>query len=83
MKSRISPPVPVLAPLNGTFYRSEGPGKPQLAADGATVKTGDAVCIVEAMKLFNPVKATAAGQITFLVQHGTTVAKGQTIAVIA
>ena len=75
--------TPVLAPLNGTFYRSEGPGKPQLAADGATVKTGDAVCIVEAMKLFNPVKATAAGQITFLVQHGTTVAKGQTIAVIA
>jgi acetyl-CoA carboxylase biotin carboxyl carrier protein len=73
----------VLAPLNGTFYRSEAPGKPNLAADGATVKAGDAVCIVEAMKLFNPVKATAAGSITFLVQHGTAVVKNQPIAVIA
>ena len=71
------------APLNGTFYRSEGPGKPQLAADGAAVKAGDAVCIVEAMKLFNPVKATVAGKITFLVQHGATVVKGQPVAVIA
>ena len=75
--------TPVPAPLNGTFYRSEGPGKPQLAADGATVKAGDTVCIVEAMKLFNPVKATTAGKITFLVQHGATVVKGQPVAVIA
>jgi len=73
----------VLAPLNGTFYRSEAPGKPNLAADGASVKSGDAVCIVEAMKLFNPVKATASGAITFLVQHGTAVVKGQPVAVIA
>ena len=73
----------VLAPLNGTFYRSEGPGKPKLAEDGATVKSGEPVCIVEAMKLFNPVKATAAGKITFLVQHGAAVVKGQPVAVIA
>ena len=73
----------VIAPLNGTFYRSEAPGKPNLAADGASVKAGDAVCIVEAMKLFNPVKATAAGSITFLVQHGSAVVKGQPVAVIA
>ena len=73
----------VLAPLNGTFYRSEALGKPNLAADGASVKSGDAVCIVEAMKLFNPVKATASGAITFLVQHGTAVVKGQPVAVIA
>jgi len=75
--------TPVLAPLNGTFYRSEGPGKPQMAADGATVKAGDPVCIVEAMKLFNPVKATAAGKITFLVPHGAAVVKGQPVAVVA
>ena len=74
---------PVLAPLNGTFYRSAGPGKPELAADGATVKAGEPCCIVEAMKLFNPIKATAAGKITFLVKHGTLVTKGQKIAVIA
>ena len=75
--------TPVLAPLNGTFYRSDGPGKPQMAADGATVKAGDPVCIVEAMKLFNPVKATAAGKITFLVPHGAAVVKGQPVAVVA
>ena len=73
----------MLAPLNGTFYRSAGPGKPELAKDGAAVKSGDAVCIVEAMKLFNPIKATAAGKITFLVEHGKPVTKGQTLAVIA
>jgi len=75
--------TPVKAPLNGTFYRSDAPGKPQLADDGAEVKGGDAVCVVEAMKLFNPIKATAAGRITFLASHGEAVTKGQTIAVIA
>ena len=72
--------TPVLAPLNGTFYRSDAPGKPQMAADCATVKAGDAVCVVEAMKLFNPIKSPAAGKITFLVEHGKSVTKGQAIA---
>ena len=75
--------TPVLAPLNGTFYRSDAPGKPKMAEDGATVKTGQAVCVVEAMKLFNPIKASAAGKITFLVEHGKAVTKGQVVATIA
>ena len=75
--------TPVLAPLNGTFYRSDAPGKPQMAADGAMVKSGDAVCVVEAMKLFNPIKASASGKITFLAEHGKPVQKGQTLAVIS
>ncbi len=74
--------TPVLAPLNGTFYRSDAPGKPQMAADGAAVKAGDAVCVVEAMKLFNPIKAPANGKITFLVEHGKPVQKGQPLATI-
>ena len=74
--------TPVLAPLNGTFYRSAGPGKPELAADGATVKAGEPCCIVEAMKLFNPIKAPASGKITFLVEHGKGVQKGQVLATI-
>ena len=74
--------TPVVAPLNGTFYRSAGPGKPELAADGAAVKAGEPCCIVEAMKLFNPIKTTAAGKITFVVKHGDAVQKGQTLAVI-
>jgi len=73
---------PVLAPLNGTFYRSDAPGKPQMAADGASVKAGDAVCVVEAMKLFNPIKAPSAGNITFLAEHGKPVTKGQVVAVV-
>jgi oxaloacetate decarboxylase (Na+ extruding) subunit alpha len=76
------PGTPVLAPLNGTFYRSDAPGKPQMAADGAAVKAGDAVCVVEAMKLFNPIKAPANGKITFLVEHGKPVQKGQPLATI-
>ena len=75
--------APVLAPLNGTFYRSDAPGKPKMAEDGAAVKAGQAVCVVEAMKLFNPIKASAAGKITFLVEHGKAVTKGQVIAAIA
>ena len=74
--------TPVLAPLNGTFYRSDAPGKPPMAADGAAVKAGDAVCVVEAMKLFNPIKAPAGGKITFLVEHGKPVQKGQPVATI-
>jgi oxaloacetate decarboxylase alpha subunit len=77
------PGTPVLAPLNGTFYRSDAPGKPQMAADGAAVKAGDAICVVEAMKLFNPIKATAAGKVAFLVEHGQAVTKGQVLATIA
>ena len=75
--------TPVTAPLNGTFYRSDAPGKPDMAADGATVKAGDAVCVVEAMKLFNPIKAPAGGKITFVAEHGKAVTKGQVVAVIA
>ena len=75
--------TPVTAPLNGTFYRSDAPGKPEIAADGAAVKAGAPVCVVEAMKLFNPVKAPKAGKITFLVAHGKPVTKGQVIATVA
>ena len=79
----LPPGTPVVAPLNGTFYRSDSPGKPPMAADGAAVKAGDAVCVVEAMKLFNPVKTPAGGKITFLAEHGKAVSKGQTVAVVA
>jgi len=78
----LSKGTPVLAPLNGTFYRSDAPGKPPMAADGAEVKAGDAVCVVEAMKLFNPIKASTSGRITFLVEHGAAVTKGQAVACV-
>ena len=47
------------------------------------MKPGQAVCVVEAMKLFNPIKAPAGGKIEFLVAHGAAVQKGQTLAVVS
>ncbi len=72
------------APLNGTFYRTPGPGKPNFADEGAALKSGDAVCVVEAMKLFNQIKAPKACKVVkFLAEHGAHVIKGQPLAVIA
>ena len=66
------------APLNGTFYRSPGPGKDKFANVGDKVKTGDPVCIVEAMKLFNQIKAPTNCKVkAFLLNHGDPVKKGQ------
>ena len=71
------------APLNGTFYRSNGPGEPKFAEEGDVVKKGQPVCIVEAMKLFNQIKAPSNCNIVkFLVEHGDAVVKGQPLVVI-
>jgi len=66
------------APLNGTFYRSPGPGKPEFAKEGDVVESGATVCIVEAMKLFNPIKAPYKCKIVkMLVEHGKAVKKDE------
>jgi oxaloacetate decarboxylase alpha subunit len=71
------------APLNGTFYTCPGPGQPDFAAEGDTVDEGEPVCIVEAMKLFNQIKAPFNCRIkSFLVNHGDDVRKGQPLAAI-
>jgi len=71
------------APLNGTFYSSSGPGKPNFVKEGDEVKAGDPVCIVEAMKLFNQINARSACRITrFLVKHGQAVQKDQALLAI-
>ncbi len=71
------------APLNGTFYRSSAPGKPELSKEGDCLKAGEPLCIVEAMKLFNQIKADKPLTVVkFLVEHGAVVAKGQPLAVV-
>ncbi len=71
------------ATLTGTFYRADAPGKANLAEEGDTVKAGQPVCVLEAMKLFNPVKATEDCKIIrFLVKQGDNVQKGSPIAEI-
>lgn len=71
------------APLNGTFYRSEGPGSPNFAEEGDTVEADAPVCIVEAMKLFNQIKAPSRCRVlSFLADHGQPVQKGDPLASI-
>ncbi|MGL5542066.1 MAG: acetyl-CoA carboxylase biotin carboxyl carrier protein, partial [Fusobacteriaceae bacterium] len=49
---------PLASPIVGTFYRSPAPGAEPFVTEGQEVKVGDTLCIVEAMKLMNEVKAT-------------------------
>ncbi len=68
----------VKSPLVGTFYLTPGPGKPPFVHVGDSVKAGDKVCIVEAMKLFNEISAPQNAKIiAILVQDGQNVDKGQ------
>lgn len=71
------------APLTGTFYRSSGPGKPVFAEVGDIVEADKPVCIVEAMKLFNQIKAPFKCKIVgFLPKHGDPVQKDQPLVAI-
>ncbi len=66
------------APLNGTFYLTSGPGKPQFCKEGDEVKAGETVCIVEAMKLLNAIKAPCNCRIIRpLLEHGKPVKKDE------
>ncbi len=68
----------VKAPLVGTFYAASGPGKPPFVKVGDSVKEGDKICIVEAMKLFNEIVAPKEGKIVaILVNDGQPVEKNQ------
>lgn len=71
------------APLNGTFYRSPGPGQTLFAEEGQVVEKDTTVCIVEAMKLFNQIKAPFKCKvIKFMHEHGDAVKKGDPLVVI-
>lgn len=52
------------APMLGTFYRAEAPGKPAFVEVGAKVESDTIVCIIEVMKMMNSVPAGLAGTIT-------------------
>ena len=62
------------SPMVGTFYRSPSPGSAAFVEVGATVKTGDVVCIIEAMKMMNQITADKSGVIeAILVENGAAV----------
>jgi len=73
----------VTSPMVGTFYRSSSPGGKPLVEVGSTVKEGEPVCIIEAMKIMNEIEATQAGTVTkVLVENGQPVEFGQPLFVI-
>jgi acetyl-CoA carboxylase biotin carboxyl carrier protein len=73
----------VKSPMVGTFYRSSAPGNPPFVEVGSTVKEGDTLCIIEAMKLLNEIDADASGVIKqILVENGQPVEFGQPLFVI-
>jgi acetyl-CoA carboxylase biotin carboxyl carrier protein len=73
----------VKSPMVGTFYRSSAPGSPAFVEVGATVKEGDTLCIIEAMKLLNEIDSDVAGVVTkILVENGQPVEFGQPLFVI-
>ncbi len=55
--------IEIKSPMIGTFYRSASPDKPAFVEVGDTIKAGDKVCIVEAMKLFNEIESEVSGKI--------------------
>lgn len=55
--------VTVKSPMIGTFYRSSSPDKPVFVEVGDTIKEGETICIIEAMKLFNEIEAELNGKI--------------------
>ncbi|QLB21035.1 acetyl-CoA carboxylase, biotin carboxyl carrier protein [Vespertiliibacter pulmonis] len=74
---------PVLSPMVGTFYRSPSPEAQPFVEVGKSVKVGDTLCIVEAMKMMNRIEADKAGVIkAILVNDGEAVEFDQKLFII-
>ncbi|MBM4100182.1 MAG: acetyl-CoA carboxylase biotin carboxyl carrier protein [Planctomycetes bacterium] len=75
--------VAIESPMVGTFYASPSPDKPPFVAVGAQVGPNSVVCLVEAMKIFNEIKAERSGTIVkMMVQSGQAVEFGQPLFMI-
>ena len=73
----------VKSPMVGTFYRASSPGAKPFVEVGSTVKEGDTLCIVEAMKILNEIEADKAGTVKqILCENGDAVEFGQPLFVI-
>ena len=73
----------VKSPMVGTFYRSSSPGGKPLVDIGSEVKEGEAVCIIEAMKIMNEIEADHSGRITrILCENGQAVEYGQPLFIV-
>lgn len=70
----------ITSPMVGTFYRKPGPDSPPFANVGDVISEGQTLCIIEAMKVMNEIKAEKSGTITaVLVDDGTPVQFGDAL----
>ncbi|MHB1346121.1 MAG: acetyl-CoA carboxylase biotin carboxyl carrier protein [Candidatus Humimicrobiaceae bacterium] len=75
--------VEIKSPIVGTFYASPSPGEPPFTTEGTSVKKGDPLCIIEAMKLMNKINSDYDGRIIkIMVANEEPVEFGQTIMTI-
>jgi len=81
--SDLPPGHVVRAPMVGTFYASPAPDKPSFVSVGQSVKQGETLGIIEAMKMFNPIEANVAGTVVkILVESGQPIEFDQPLFVI-
>ena len=74
----------VKSPMVGTFYRSPSPDAKPFVEVGATIKAGETICVLEAMKLMNEIESDASGTVkAILVENGQPVEYGQALFIIA
>ena len=74
----------VRAPMVGTFYRASSPGAKSFVEEGQSVKAGDTLCIIEAMKILNQIESDRTGKVVqILVENGQPVEYDQPMFVIA
>ena len=73
----------VKSPMVGTFYRASSPGAKPFVEVGQSIKEGEAICIVEAMKILNEIESDKSGTVTqILVENGQAVEYGQPLFVV-
>ena len=76
----VEPGIAIVAPLTGVFYSSPSPSSAQFVEVGQPVQAGQAVCIIEAMKVFNEIKSEVSGTVMAIVaKNGQLVQKGEAL----
>ncbi|MDI6757323.1 MAG: acetyl-CoA carboxylase biotin carboxyl carrier protein, partial [Endomicrobiia bacterium] len=73
----------IASPINGVFYRSSSPKSSPFVSEGDTVEPGKTLCVIEAMKVMNEIKADSRARILkILVENGVSVNQGQPIFIV-
>ena len=73
----------VTSPMVGIFYLSPSPEEPEFVSRGQNVKTGEILCIIEAMKIMNQIESDISGKLVrTLVENGDAVEYGQALFII-